>query len=1745
MNKKIGTIIGAGTVTVGILCSLVYPTLTTTVQAEYVVDFQEGDYSGWDGISYTFDWYRNPEIEDGVKKYTIKSASDLAGLTVVTNNIKGSEYEDITVNIQEEDAEFIELVDTFKDSIIILDCNIDLKDFEWLPISYPWDTMQLNSKYEFLNTDDRLVKYNAVDYVPDDRVDEWVGDGVTTRYYEFPESELRFRDLINGITIDNLHTFINAQFNANEEVFYNNDYKATIEDSKFISFIDSYAIDHGTSVYNKYALTASMRGLIDGVANKEVSLKSDVIIPYTFKNIAEYREYVGFEGVFDGNNKKIKGLNPSTRWVDDTAKRLETYEPIARGLFSVIAEDGQVKDLAVKGSYNEKIVSYSAILCGYNYGEINNCYIDGYIKESLIEQIYPVSRQFNGSNYDYILSEDAGTVLPSGNNGFMTSQNYGRIVNSYTVGEVEQAYRQFGFIAATNYGSIVGCENRGNLKSERVTTDFHTDEWSNIPKMSRGVTALTIPYTSDRIDYMDITVPEGDVSPNKSDLSRMYTTYMDYISRNLVRATATGITTSNLKTTAVDLADIENIIWIPTLNGVEAGDSVVKNHMFGQYIMTVAGGIAAVNFGEISESNNKGEIHTLYNVTESSNFSIYNTDVTIVDKEDANSYIRPQNQYGLFSTTNRVYVAASGIAAINMGELRQVENSGNIIKHTEEISEGSKKIDNGIEFLAYTENGYYQNDVYYRGELRPYAFRWWVTEENKADEPLWVLIVGTTGGSDTGYTKQYNNAEFDRNMPYPFYYGINYGLESVTGGISVSNTGVIDTVGNDGEVDYVVCAYSKGMNGESASISNLTNNQILLIAENIEDTDISNIHTYYTAFRTIKQIDSNVLIEDLVVDSKNAEDPNDNSLICALARTIQGTEKESLKLRNIAVIPKTSIAITLDTFDIDGLYFNINSFYDGMIREMNNGKMQNVLIQGIYAQEDTKVSVFPSVKNVEFTDIALITEDVSKLGKFTDCKFTNMYFNSGVTKNEFNRATIGKLINCELDNIRINGNNSFMDCENCLINDYISTGIILKDYVPVESGAFVYKFKDSNCTDMYLESEIEFDYVDPLTEYRLQYIPGVLKAYSDTNTFDRCAVVTSDGMVSYPSINTASIEDGTIRTDAQMVYSKDAASNGALAYYLDKGNTENRTFDYTVAKADKVNLADYIPNGVYDYIEDDKLAILEQTYDVPAYTRRKEAESEDSYYALKIPNTGAGVGEVKAIVERDGILYSTYLDKLFPKDELYVVAGEKVKIDVIAAEGHKLKNIVYSTKNSSVELPSKTDNTKEYEVDAITMPAEDVTLLAEWADVHKIEIEVADWVDVISSAESATKGRNISLRLNILDNTKTIKRLYYCKYVKNSDNMWIIDTENEYNIDLESAIFEMPDADIRIYAESIGNEAELRDIVIAGVHGIIKEDNTVLVTLENSVDITSLNIDSVELSEGAELIPGIEEKQDFSKSVEYIVRAASGVETQYTVMVIAVKDGEITDFEFKGRKGLIDNENNTITVTIPETEDISNVKPTIIWSGMGITHENEYLDFNNDVEYRVTSSDGYEKVYKVIINKVHYSSIIEVLSLETDDNIMLDVKVDEDRKQIIVEYPYAADVSNVYIKSFAYSGETANMTNNAYLNLTKSNDLIIVDTIGEAQRYTIIAVEKPSIRKEITQFRLYGINGEIDEETGEITVEVAKKYDITDIAPDVVSYIGKNITDITEKHNFEESVVYTVEAFDGSTKEYTVRVIQK
>lgn len=1746
----VATALTAGITTIAIVATTLIPSTYSTASAEYVVNFDEGEYNTWDGTTYTFDWYRNPSTnEDGITEYVISSASDLAGLAVLTNDLSSSEWDSVTSNVS--DTQYISQVESFANSVIRLDTDIDLADMDWLPISYPWNTPNLTASYEFINTAGETVRYNAIDYITeDDTVDPWVGDEngdpISTRYWEYPESELRFRDLINTITFDGLHNLIDTSISNDttwDELMrdsVDNVWNGMLGDGttrlSYIWGLKTIDNDLGPDPYtfDRYSALDPLAA----VELEELNLKQNIMVPYTFKSIKGFTSNPGFEGTFNGDGHNIKGLTPKTPWTDDATERLATYDPIAKGLFGILAEDGRIENLNVKGSYDNEIVSYSALLCAWNYGTIDKCYVEGDMNQALIEMIYPVNRDYgpNGTS-TYVLADAAGTVMPVGNSGFLTSQNYGTISNCYTVGSVIQAFRQFGFMASTNYGIIDSCVNRATLTAAPVSTDFHTDEWSN--STNETFTTVRKIATSGKLTH-DIPLPTVD---DPTILQPKYSSFIEMNSPNvlagdyrLISFTSAGVSLCHGDAVVTNVDDYS--FWIPKLYNTDENESIAANHLYGQYVMTVAGGIAGINEGKIINCVNKGEIHTLSNMPCAGAFSVYTPDKTLADFDDVYSYIRPQNSYGIFATSNTSLDIAAGVTGVNFGNLIRVTNAADIVAAFSSFTDNSSL---GFMPIMITENGYYQNDVMYNGEPYLWGLRWWVTEDNPN--------AGLFGAAEeSGIT----SAVFNRNMPYPFYDSSDFTHNCFTAGISGYNMGTIATAENTGAAEYYVCVCSLADEEHSnPSISNIENTSTQTLAYTAVNTDFDNIDTTERMIQDeiLQTGDYEVSLSNInVIDAEDtcrygSAEVDQPLRLVSLACNISGENRDKMYLD--AVASKLALA-----HEIQGVTFENVYVENHLAKTLNDTIFKNMYLT--YSGEEYALA--SSINSSTFENVAIVSDGFNSLtaadecslyGGVFDSKFKNLTINciSPVT-GDVGNALLGKFQNCELTDIEVFGNNTGIWATDCEITNMIAQGFLESTFVSALGEEYVYKFSNCTCTDMYLESDTDFEWKAPMIVGKLQNIPGFLQASGGTNTFSRCAVVTPDGALSYPTFNSTIVEDEEL-PDAKLVYVKDASKNGGLAYYLDKGYSSDRTFDYTVAKNDVRNYGDYLPASVEMFLTDEQINKIKAEVALPIYTRKKISADEPSFYRVSVPYVGLGAGEVKVSLERDNQVQSTEAEGLaFPKTDLFTVPGDTIDFDVVAHDGFELNGLTWVTGTETIELKSTSPNTEAYTFESATAPAEDVQILANWADIWAIELsdDCTDWLVLESSASGAAVGRTINLRMTVLNDEYAVGSLYYYPYKKQGTNDWVLDTSEKYLIDLATASFEMPNASIRIYAEAIGNTAEMLDIVIAGTHGLIDGNGSVTVQLDNSIDITNLCIDNVQLSEGATISPAIDVPQNFSSPVEYTVKSSSGIEKKYIVNVISTTDGDISLFEFKGRMGVIDPEAGTITVTLPEGEDVSSVTPYIVWSGTAITPDvTAPQDFTQTIAYTVTASNGSTKTYTIVLDFVTYDSAIQTLTLKMGD-MTLPYEVDDTRGVITVTYPYGYDVTEVQLVDFNYEGESANIARGEYLNLTKTNRILIVNEHGATKDYRLVAIEAKNPAKKITQFVIFGVEGIIDEEAATITLNIPKKYDVTAIAPDIISFIGASVEDASVTRDFTQPVEYTIRSYTGETKTYTVIV---
>ncbi|MBR6534130.1 MAG: hypothetical protein IKT65_01010 [Clostridia bacterium] len=142
-----------------------------------------------------------------------------------------------------------------------------------------------------------------------------------------------------------------------------------------------------------------------------------------------------FSGVFDGNGHSITGLY------------FDEYKADA-GLFSVLAENSQVKNLNIKGSYICGKTNVGMI-AGSSYGDIINCTSDGNVTS-------------------YACTSGVGGIVGVTYGNVMNCKNYSYILS--ISGTIEGKYVDYAAgIAGISYGKVEKCINEGYVTAAEAS----------------------------------------------------------------------------------------------------------------------------------------------------------------------------------------------------------------------------------------------------------------------------------------------------------------------------------------------------------------------------------------------------------------------------------------------------------------------------------------------------------------------------------------------------------------------------------------------------------------------------------------------------------------------------------------------------------------------------------------------------------------------------------------------------------------------------------------------------------------------------------------------------------------------------------------------------------------------------------------------------------------------------------------------------------------------------------------------------------------------------------------------------------------------------------------------------------------------------------------------------------------------------------------------------------------------------
>ena len=217
-----------------------------------------------------------------------------------------------------------------------------------------------------------------------------------------------------------------------------------------------------------YAQLKEFAGIVNGGQTDACAkLMNDIVCTdNTWVPIGYYNSNIdnaSYSGQFDGNNKKIIGLNNTGfNDVDDS---------VYQGLFGYIDSNGIVKNIGIEGGEIKGKYCIGG-LAGVNGGTIITCYNIGSINDSEASaNVGGVAGENRGTitncyNTDSISGSRAGAYV----GGVAGYNNGGTITNCCNTGSISSGdYARVGGVAGENRGTITNCYNTGSISGGDYT----------------------------------------------------------------------------------------------------------------------------------------------------------------------------------------------------------------------------------------------------------------------------------------------------------------------------------------------------------------------------------------------------------------------------------------------------------------------------------------------------------------------------------------------------------------------------------------------------------------------------------------------------------------------------------------------------------------------------------------------------------------------------------------------------------------------------------------------------------------------------------------------------------------------------------------------------------------------------------------------------------------------------------------------------------------------------------------------------------------------------------------------------------------------------------------------------------------------------------------------------------------------------------------------------------------------------
>ena len=302
---------------------------------------------------------------------------------------------------------------------------------------------------------------------------------------------------------------------------------------------------------------------------------------------------------------------------------------------------------------------------------------------------------------------------------------------------------------------------------------------------------------------------------------------------------------------------------------------------------------------------------------------------------------------------------------------------------------------------------------------------------------------------------------------------------------------------------------------------------------------------------------------------------------------------------------------------------------------------------------------------------------------------------------------------------------------------------------------------------------------------------------------------------------------------------------------------------------------------------------------------------------------------------------------------------------------------------------------------------------------------------------------------------------------------------------------------------------------------------------------------------------------NFTSPLTYTVTAEDGSTKDYTVTVTIeqapISKSSAKDFltySINGKAGVIGS--TTISVVLPAGTSLTNLTPTYTTSDKAtVTSGANSTNFTSPVVYTITAEDGTTKNYTVTVttDSGNQNNAADLLTFGfTNPNVTGVIS----GTNITVSVPYGTNIKSLVASFTASSGAIVKVTNivqisgGSVVDYTAPVTVVVSSEDGKTIKSYIVTVTITPLLSSAKELLTFGFAspsaiGSISGNTVGLTVPFGTNVSALianfTSSPNSIVRVGSIIqVSGISPNNFTSSVLYTVVAQDGSTKDYTVVV---